>query len=148
MEIIEAATLEDITQLTDLLTVLFTQEADFQPDRAKQERGLRMIIESPNTGIIFAAHDGEEVVGIVCLLFTISTAEGGPVCWLEDMIIRPDYRGSGLGSRLLQYAINFARSNGFIRITLLTDRINEGAIRFYGRHGFKPSGMQALRLHF
>jgi hypothetical protein len=46
MEIIEPATLEDIAQLTDLLTTLFTQEADFQPDRAKQEQGLRMIIES------------------------------------------------------------------------------------------------------
>ena len=70
MEIIEAATLEDIAQLTDLLTTLFTQEADFQPDRAKQERGLRMIIESPSSGRIFAAHDGEAIVGMVCLLFT------------------------------------------------------------------------------
>lgn len=147
MEIIEAATLEDLAQLTDLLTMLFMQEADFQPDRAKQERGLGMIIESPSSGRIFAAHDGEEIVGMVCLLFTISTAEGGPVCWLEDMIVHPDRRSSGLGSRLLQHAINFARSNGFTRITLLTDRMNEGAIRFYGRHGFKQSEMAALRLH-
>jgi GNAT superfamily N-acetyltransferase len=147
MEIIEPATLEDIAQLTDLLTRLFTQEADFQPDRAKQERGLRMIIESPDSGRIFAAHDGSEIVGMVCLLFTISTAEGGPVCWLEDMVVRPDHRSSGLGSRLLQHAINFARSNGLTRITLLTDRMNEDAIRFYERHGFKPSEMFALRLY-
>jgi GNAT superfamily N-acetyltransferase len=147
MEIIEAATLEDITQLTDLLTMLFMQEADFQPDRAKQERGLRMIIESPSSGRIFAAHDGEKIVGMVSILFTISTAEGGPVCWLEDMIVHPDHRSSGLGSRLLRHAIKFARSNGFTRITLLTDRMNEGAIRFYEQHGFKPSEMSALRLY-
>jgi GNAT superfamily N-acetyltransferase len=147
MEIIKEATLEDIAQLTNLLTTLFTQEADFQPDRAKQEQGLRMIIESPSSGIIFVAHDGEEIVGMVCLLFTISTAEGGPVCWLEDMIVHQDYRSSGLGSRLLRHAISFARSNCFKRITLLTDRMNEGAIRFYGRHGFRPSEMSALRLY-
>jgi GNAT superfamily N-acetyltransferase len=147
METIEPATFEDIPQLADLLTLLSTQEADFHPDREKQERGLRLLIESPATGIVFAARDGDQIVGMVSLLFTISTAEGGPVCWLEDMVVRSERRGSGLGSRLVQSAINHARSGGFKRITLLTDRANEGAVRFYERNGFRPSEMKALRLH-
>jgi GNAT superfamily N-acetyltransferase len=84
---------------------------------------------------------------MVSLLFTISTAEGGPVCWLEDMVVRPHQRGSGVGSLLLHHAIEHARGNGYRRITLLTDRVNAGAIRFYGRHGFRPSEMNVLRLH-
>jgi GNAT superfamily N-acetyltransferase len=147
MEKIEPATPDDIPQLADLLSILFTQEADFQPARTRQEQGLRLILESSQVGIIFAARDEGEVVGMVSLLFTVSTAEGGPACWLEDMVVRPDRRGSGLGSRLLQHAIDHARSSGFVRITLLTDRGNEGAIRFYERHGFRPSAMTALRLH-
>jgi GNAT superfamily N-acetyltransferase len=146
MEIIDQATLEDIPQLTDLLTMLFTQEADFQPNREKQERGLGMLLTSPHVGAIFVARDGSEIVGMVSLLFTISTAEGGPVCLLEDMIIHPDRRSNGLGSRLLQHAINFVRIQDFTRITLLTDRVNERAIQFYQRHGFTLSEMTALRL--
>ena len=146
MGTIERATLDDVPQLVDLITLLFTHEADFTPDRDKQERGLRLIIESAHVGVILAAHEGCEIVGMVSLLFTISTAEGGPVCWLEDMVVRPDWRGSGLGSRLLQHAIDWARSQGFSRITLLTDKVNSGAIRFYGRHGFVESAMTALRL--
>jgi GNAT superfamily N-acetyltransferase len=80
------------------------------------------------------------------LLFTVSTAEGGPVCWLEDMVVRPDRRGSGLGSRLLGHALGYARAHDFSRITLLTDRDNEGAIRFYQRQGFQRSAMTVLRL--
>lgn len=146
MEIIDQATLKDISQLADLLMMLFMQEADFQPDRGKQERGLRMLLTSPHVGAIFVARDKSEIVGMVSLLFTISTAEGGPACLLEDMIIHPDRRSAGLGSRLLQHAISFARAQGFTRITLLTDRVNEGAIQFYRRHGFTLSEMTALRL--
>jgi GNAT superfamily N-acetyltransferase len=146
METIEAATVADIPQLANLLTLLFTQEVDFRPDRAKQERGLRLLIESPSTGVVFVAREGNEVVGMVSLLFTISTAEGGPACWLEDMVVRPDRRGDGIGNRLLQHAIDYARIHGFSRITLLTDKVNAGAIRFYERHGFVESAMTALRL--
>jgi hypothetical protein len=46
METIEPATLNDVPQMADLLHLLFTQEADFRPDREKQERGLRDRIES------------------------------------------------------------------------------------------------------
>ncbi len=146
MEAITPATLNDVPQLALLLNLLFTQEADFTPDREKQERGLRLIIESAHAGVILAARDGDQVVGTVSLLFTISTAEGGPVCWLEDMVVSPDRRGGGLGSRLLASAIDYSRSHGFSRITLLTDKLNAGAIRFYGRHGFIESEMTALRL--
>jgi GNAT superfamily N-acetyltransferase len=146
MERIAMATSEDVPQLVALLNLLFTQEADFKPDPAKQERGLRLVIESPQVGLILVAHDGSDIIGMVSLLYTVSTAEGGTACWLEDMVVYPDHHGRGVGSRLLQSAIEYARTNGFTRITLLTDKVNAGAIRFYGRHGFTESAMTALKL--
>ncbi len=145
MEHIDEATASDVPQLADLLSILFTQEADFRPDREKQMRGLRLIIEAPDRGRIFLARLGGEVVGMVSLLFTVSTAEGAAACWLEDMVIRPEQRGKGLGARLLQHAVAYAQVNGFARITLLTDRINDRAIRFYEQHGFRRSEMIPLR---
>jgi GNAT superfamily N-acetyltransferase len=124
---------------------LFAQEADFQPDREKQMRGLRLIIDAPDRGRIFLARMGGEVVGMVSLLLTVSTAEGAAACWLEDMVVRPDQRGKGLGSRLLRHALDDAKANGFARVTLLTDRVNADAIRFYERHGFRRSEMIPLR---
>ena len=134
---IEQATTEHIPQMADLLAVLFSEEAEFRPDREKQIRGLRMIIGAPERGNIFVATEEDEVVGMVSLLFTISTAKGAPACWLEDMVIRPDRRGMGIGTRLLQHAVAYAKSHGFTRITLLTDRINEKSIRFYEENGFQ-----------
>ena len=84
---VREATLDDIPQLCDLLTILFTQEADFQPDSAKQSQGLRQIIEHPEVGRILVLHDGSTVIGMVNLLFTISTALGTRVAILEDIIV-------------------------------------------------------------
>jgi len=145
METIDEAALTDVPQLAELLELLFSQEADFQPDRAKQERGLNLIIEAPWVGRVFAARDGDQLVGMVLLVFTVSTAEGGPVCLLEDLVVRADHRGNGLGTRLLLHALAYADTHGYSRVTLLTDRVNEGALRLYRRHGFVASGMQVLR---
>ena len=143
---IRPATGADIAPLAALLAVLFAQEADFAADAAKQERGLRLILEQPEIGQLYCAVTADVVVGMVSLLFTVSTAEGGRVAWLEDMVVHPDWRGRGIGARLLQVAISQARAAGCHRITLLTDADNVAAQEFYGRAGFARSAMVPLRL--
>lgn len=140
------ATLEDIPQLCELLGILFSQEAEFQPDTATQERGLREIFGFPERGRILVVRSGDSLLGMVSLLFTVSTALGGRVALLEDMVVREEARGGGVGSLLLEAAIESARSGGCVRITLLTDGGNESAQRFYQRHGFNESGMIPFRL--
>lgn len=145
---IEQATLEDLPQLADLLYDLFTQEADFVPNRAKQLRGLRLILEQPNRGRIFVLRLNGVILGMINLLFTISTAEGGFVILLEDVVVHRDYRGKGYGDKLLQHALAYARKKDFLRITLLTDRLNEEGQRFFKKHGFFVSKMIPMRMVF
>lgn len=143
---IEQATLEDLPQLTDLLEELFTQESDFTPDRAKQMRGLRLILEQPSRGRIFVLRQNGMILAMINLLFTISTAEGGFVIMLEDVIVHRDFRGKGFGSQLLEHALDYARRKDFHRITLLTDRVNAEGQSFFKQHGFVESKMIPLRL--
>jgi GNAT superfamily N-acetyltransferase len=143
---IEQATLEDLPQLTDLLFDLFSQEADFVPDRSKQMRGLRLILEQPNRGRIFVLRQNGFLLGMINLLFTISTAEGGFVILLEDVIVNREFRGKGFGDKLLRHAIEYAKKKDFVRITLLTDRLNEDGRRFFKSHGFFESKMIPMRL--
>jgi len=83
---------------------------------------------------------------MVNLLFTISTALGERVALLEDMVIASKLRGAGVGSQLLEQAISVARAEGCKRITLLTDKTNESAQRFYAKQGFELSSMVPMRL--
>lgn len=142
---IEPATLEDLPELVELLFDLFSMEADFDPDRDKQMRGIKLILEQPNRGRIFVLRNDHSIIGMINLLITISTAEGGFVLLLEDLVVQRDHRGQGYGSKLLDHAIEFAKSKGFSRITLLTDRPNDGAKKFYLARGFYESDMIPLR---
>jgi len=144
LEII-SADINDIPELCGLLSILFTQEAEFLPDFEKQAAGLKNIIEQPEKGCILKAVKDGRIVGMVNLLFTISTFTGGRAAILEDMVVIPECRRTGLGAKILDAAKQKAFDENCTRITLLTDGSNTGAQRFYKKHGFEQSDMVAMR---
>jgi ribosomal protein S18 acetylase RimI-like enzyme len=83
---------------------------------------------------------------MAALHFTTSTAEGGKAAWLEDCIVRPDYRRQGIGKALLEYVVAQARAEGALRVMLLTDGDNARAQALYRKLGFADSSMLAMRL--
>ena len=142
---INLATVSDTPALCALLSILFTQEAEFQPDTVAQQRGLNAILSDPALGEILVARQNGQIVGMVNVLYSISTALGARVALLEDMVVVPAMRGSGLGSQLLAAAIKHAKQRGCLRITLLTDADNYAAQAFYQKQGFEKSSMIPLR---
>ena len=145
MPVVNEASEEDVPALCELLALLFSQEAEFAPNTAAQHNGLTAIIRNPQAGRILVARQRTSVVGMVSLLFTLSTALGARVAILEDMVVAKSARGCGIGSALLNHATAFATSLGIKRITLLTDHGNGAAHRFYARHGFVASTMVPMR---
>jgi GNAT superfamily N-acetyltransferase len=143
---IELATINDIPSMVELLNELFTQDIEFIPNNIQQQKGLELILNNPEIGELFLLKTDNKTVGMVSLLYSISTALGGKVAILEDMIITKKHQGNGLGSRLLNYAIDFARKRNCMRITLLTDYDNERAIGFYKKSNFIKSQMIPMRL--
>lgn len=144
--VIDPAAPSDIDAIAGLLHELFTQEAEFEPDRDRQVRALTMMLAEPAAARVFVARDGGEVVGMASLQFDISTALGGRAAWVEDVIVRADRRGEGIGKMLFEHLIGFARGQGIVRLSLLTDADNATAQRFYARFGFSRSAMLPMRL--
>lgn len=142
---IDFATPADLAAMADLLAELFTLESDFQPERDKQLRGLRLILENAQIGRLFVLRVDDQVAGMANALITISTAEGGPVLLLEDVIVKAKFRGLKLGRRLVEHVLDWARDNGMPRVTLLADKDNSPALAFYERLGFERSAMRVLR---
>jgi GNAT superfamily N-acetyltransferase len=143
---VSPAEITDVPLLCELLNELFMQEAEFEPDYAAQFRGLSYIIEQPEIGCILVARQDRQILGMVNLLYTISTALGARVAIMEDLVVTSSCRNKGIGSLLINAAIKHAGQHHCKRITLLTDQHNHAAQRFYVRHGFKVSAMQPLRL--
>ena len=136
----------DVPQLVELLGILFTQEAELNPDPEKQRRALEIILAEPARARIYVARDGDAVVAMAALHFTTSTAEGGKVAWFEDCIVRPAHRGKGVGKALIEHVIGQAKAEGALRVMLLTDGDNATAQALYRKSGFRDSAMLAMRL--
>ncbi len=135
----------DLDKLASLLGSLFEMEEEFNSDVEVQKVGLKNILTNPDMGIIFIVKLNNKIVGMVNILYTFSTALGGKVALLEDLIIDKDSRGKGLGTKLVEHAIHHCQNNGYKRITLLTDNSNKDAQKFYKKLGFEDSSMVVMR---
>ena len=142
---IDFATADDLETLADLLGELFALESDLRPERNKQLRGLRLILDNPQIGRLFVLRVDQEIAGMANALITVSTAEGCSVILLEDVIVKVVFRGQKLGRRLVEHVLEWAAGEGMPRVTLLADRDNAPALAFYERLGFAPSAMRVLR---
>jgi ribosomal protein S18 acetylase RimI-like enzyme len=144
--IIDEATFPDVSQMCELLALLFAQEHEFPPDKYKQRTALNALVCNPQRGRIFVLRDDETVLGMVSIQIVVSTACGGDVLLLENLVVSPACRNRGYGSALLDHTVDFARHSGFKHITLMTDPLNFEARRFCARHGFLASDLIPCRM--
>ena len=144
--IIRPATHSDIVELLALLEVLFSIEADFVFDSEKQTSGLEMLLSSKKDCALVAESLTDNRVIVFCTVQTlISTAEGGLVGLLEDLVVDGNLRGLGVGTKLLDAALDWAGNNGLKRLQLLADKHNQPALAFYKKHGFDTTQLICLR---
>ena len=143
---ITSANESDIPELIDLLGVLFSIEQDFTPDTDKQRRGLAALLASPTGHVAIARDANARAVGMATAQLVISTAEGAPSAWIEDVVVREDWRGKGLGRSLLDAVLAWARGQGAVRAQLLADLDNAPALAFYDRLDWQPTRLGARRL--
>ncbi|MHB8791279.1 MAG: GNAT family N-acetyltransferase [Desulfobulbaceae bacterium] len=127
-----------------LLGVLFTIEADFAADEAKQRRGLQMLLESDRACLLVAESEAG-VIGMCSGQVMISTAEGGPALVVEDVVIDQSFRGRGVGRMLMEALQSWAAARNVTRLQLLADRNNAPALDFYRRLGWQHTDLICLR---
>jgi GNAT superfamily N-acetyltransferase len=143
---IRPARLEDIPHMCDLLSDLFSLESDFEPDPGKQARGLELLIsDSTGNSLVLVAGSGRKILGMCSVQTVISTAEGGPVGLVEDVVVRKDRRKNGIGTRLLSEAETWCERKGMSRIQLLADRENKHSLKFYFNRCWKATNLICLK---
>lgn len=142
---IRPARADDLAQCVDLLDELFRLERDFAPDARRQMRGLSLLLENDSARVLVADDDGE-VVGMLSVQRLVSTAEGGSVGLVEDVVVPAVRRGQGIGRALMDAAEEWARRENLSRLQLLAERGNQPAQAFYQRLGWASTQLLALRM--
>ena len=108
---------------------------DDPPDTSFHD-GVRRLIDRDDTDYLLAAREGEQPSGVCQLRYRYGLWMAAEDCWLEDLFVRDEDRGAGLGEALVAKAIERARQRGCRRIELDVSESNRAAWALYERMGF------------
>lgn len=92
--------------------------------------------------LLLIEHDGE-VVGFANLMTVYSVWSHGKALILDDLFIREEHRGKGIGKEFMEYLVGYAKDRGYKRLQFQSEFTNPGALAFYTKIDFEP-----LDMHF
>lgn len=107
------------------------------------------LLTNPALYIFVAEMDSQLVATCTLILVPNLTRGGRPYAFIENVVTHSDYRQRGIGTRLLQYTLDFCWERRCYKVMLLTGRHDEAVHRFYENAGFSKTtktGFTAYRL--
>ncbi|MEM7563277.1 MAG: GNAT family N-acetyltransferase [Pseudomonadota bacterium] len=116
-----------------------TREDRSIPINPRYQNSFEEIDRDPNNRLIVAECDGE-LAGMMQLTFIpYLTHTGSWRCLIEGVRVARAFRGKGLGTQLIGWAINAAKKRQCGIVQLTSDKQRPDAIRFYETLGFKAT---------
>ncbi|MFI0164561.1 GNAT family N-acetyltransferase [Streptomyces sp. NPDC017095] len=137
---IRAATADDLPAIVEMLAddPLGAQRespGDLSPYRTALER----LDADPNQHLVVAVREGRVIGTLQLTVIPGLSHQGASRALIEAVRIHADERGSGLGSRMIGWAVDTARGLGCRMVQLTSDKTRTDAHRFYERLGFTAS---------
>ncbi|MFD5057508.1 GNAT family N-acetyltransferase [Streptomyces sp. NPDC058394] len=108
---------------------------DLAPYRAAFQR----LAHDPNQHLVVAVRDGAVVGTLQLTVIPGLSRRGATRSIIEGVRVHADERGSGLGTRLIQWAVDESRRQDCQLVQLTSDATRTDAHRFYERLGFIAS---------
>ena len=141
---ISTATIDDLPEVVASVDALFATDAGTHNAAATNlrwaaENGIAyytsLLADSNN--LVLLARDGNEVAGhLVGRISGPGSVHPIRAADLESVHVYPAHRNRGVGDQLTTVFLAWAAENGAQRATVTAYAANDGARRFYARHGF------------
>ena len=129
------ARMEDVDLILELIRGLAEFEKLSHQVQVTREQLQSTLFGARPAAEVVLAFDGENVVGFAVFFANFSTFLGKPGLYLEDLYVRPEFRGRGHGRALLRHLATLALERGCGRFEWTVLDWNESAIEFYRRQG-------------
>ncbi|EPJ84164.1 GCN5-related N-acetyltransferase [Pseudomonas sp. CFII64] len=115
------------------------------PDNVSKSTWQRLLDSNEPTNAALAWKDGE-AVGMVHFIYHRSNWSIANACYLQDLIVAPQARGTGVGRLLIEHVYTTARADGCDKVHWLTHETNATAIQLYERIAERPGYIQFRKM--
>ena len=129
----------DVPVIADLIRALALYEKLEDQVTMTEERLAGALFGERPYAETLIAEDGGEAVGFALFFHNFSTFLAQPGIYLEDLFVKPEHRGKGIGRKLLQRLAWLAVDRGCGRLEWAVLDWNVEAIKFYERLGARPN---------
>ncbi len=109
----------------------------FPFNRGAARKALSDILHDDSLGRVWLIKTEHKVIGYIVLTLGFSLEYHGRDGIIDELYIREDYRGQGIGTRAIELAAKESRSLGIKALHLEVERKNTKAQRFYHKIGFE-----------
>ena len=134
---IRNATKEDVPLILQFIKELAEYEKMSSDVTATEETLNETLFNGKYAEVIIAEYEGKPA-GQALFFHNFSTFIGRPGVYLEDIYVRPEFRGKGIGKSLLLQLIKIAKERNCTRVEWVVLNWNESAINFYKSLGAYP----------
>jgi GNAT superfamily N-acetyltransferase len=136
---IRSATHDDLPLVLEFIRGLADYEKLSDEVEATEDKLRDTLFPSNGTPIAHCvlAFDGGHPAGFAIYFFNYSTFLARPGLYLEDLFVKPDFRGRGVGKALLLHLAKLANARGCGRMEWTVLDWNQNAIEFYESLGAK-----------
>lgn len=139
-------TAADVTDAFEMLSAFLNEDEHYRASsKAYGDRGfqglndaLDLFMEQPELGFVWMAYDENGAAAVCVICYAISTSMGSVVAKLDDVSVKPDRRGTGVGTALLEQLKDQLRKEAVTRIDVAVHVENPAGRRFYEKLGFIP----------
>jgi len=97
----------------------------------------KYIFKEKMVEVIIAEYDNKPA-GFALYFYNFSTFLGKPGIYIEDLFVKPEFRGKGLGKHFLSYLAKLVQERNYGRLEWACLNWNEPSIKFYKSQGAKP----------
>lgn len=137
-------TAADVADAFGMLQVFLAEDEHYlNSSQAYGDRGfqglndaLDLFLERPELGFVWMAYDEDGAAGICVISYAISTSMGEVVAKLDDVSVKSDRTGKGIGTELMEQLKEQLRREAVARIDVAVHLDNLEARRFYEKLGF------------
>lgn len=138
--IFRRATREDVPEIVAMLADDSLGAARETPDELSPYHDAFAAIDSDPHQLLVVCEWESRTIGTMQITFIPGLSRKGSTrALVEGVRIHRDARGSGLGTRMMQWAIDQSRDRGCAMVQLTTDASRLDAHRFYERLGFEKT---------